>query len=74
MTPVHHPTAQQLQELVRRLHALKDEKVDEDIASYVGKDIASVFPSYVIDTVVSQVLYISSHEDLEELCLVWNYV
>ena len=73
MTPVRHPTSEQVQELERRLHALKDEKVDVCIPLYVGNDIASGFPTYVIDTVVSQVQYISSHEDLEELCLVWNY-
>lgn len=73
MRPVHHPTSEQVQELERRLHALKDEKVDVCIPLYVGNDIASGFPTYVIDTVVSQVQYISSHEDLEELYLVWNY-
>lgn len=41
---------------------------------YFGNDIASGLPMYVLDTVVSHVQYISSHEDLEELCLAWNYV
>ena len=63
MTPVCHPTNEQVQKLERRFQALKDEKVDVYIPLYVGNDIASGFPTYVTDTVVSQVRYISSHED-----------
>ncbi len=73
MTPVRHPTSEQVQELERRLNALKDEKVYVCILLYLSNDIASGFPTNIIDTVVSQVQYISSHEDLEEVCLVWNY-
>ncbi len=74
MTPVRHPTAEQLQELEKRLHALKDERSSAvDVPLYVGHEIAMGFPLYIIEAVLTQAEYIASVEDLEELCLVWNY-
>lgn len=72
MVPVRYPSAEQLQELEQRLHALRRDKAIA-LPMYVGHDIASGFPIYVVNAVVSQVQYISSEEDLEELCLIWNY-
>ena len=70
LTPVRFPTTEQLHELEGRLHLLREEHLDNSVPLYVGNDIASGFPMYVIDSVVSQVQY---HEDLEELCFVWSY-
>ena len=61
LTLVRFPTTEQLHELEGRLHLQREEHLD------------SGFPMYVIDSVVSQVQYITSHEDLEELCFVWSY-
>ena len=55
------------------LCSLPEQKVDTSVPLYVGNDIASGFPMYVIDSVVSHVQYISSHEDLEEMCFIWKY-
>ncbi len=73
LTPVRQPSPEQLNELEKKLHALREEKIDAAVPLFVGNDIASGFPLYVIDIVVSKSQYISSSEDLKELCLVWNY-
>ncbi len=73
LAPVRSPTSEQLEELETRLHALRKKHLNVSVPLYVGNDIASGFPMYVIDSVLSQVQYITSAEDLEELCLVWNY-
>ncbi len=73
LTPVRQTSPEQLNELEKILHALREEKIDAAVPLFAGNDIASGFPLYVIDIVVSKSQYISSSEDLEELCLVWNY-
>lgn len=73
LTPIRFPTAEQLQELERRLLVLREQRLDTSVSLCVGNDIASGFPWYVIHSVVSQVQYIASPEDLEELCFVWSY-
>ena len=70
-TPVRNPTSGQLQELERRLHALQEEKLDVNVPLYVGHDIASGFPTYVV---MFHVRYVAYPDDLEELYLVWNYL
>ena len=70
-TPVRNPTPGQLQELERRLHALREEKLNVNVPLYVGHDIASGFPTYVV---MFHVQYVAYPDDLEELYLVWNYL
>ena len=44
-SPVPFPSPEQLQELERRLHALRAKKLDVSVPLYVGQDIASGFPT-----------------------------
>ena len=73
-TPVRNPTSGQLQELERRLHALQEEKLDVNVPLYVGHDIASGFPTCVVNNVMFHVQYVAYPDDLGNLCLVWNYL
>lgn len=56
-----------------KLCSLREEKLNVSIPLYVGEDIASGFPLYVIERILSYVQYISCVEELEEICLVWNF-
>ena len=57
-----------------KLYALREEKLPSvSVPPHVGEDIASGLPIYVIDRILSHVQYVSCVEDLEEICLVWNY-
>ena len=66
---VRHATEEEKEELKARLQVLREELQDDD--SIGG--VISNFPPYVIDTVVSQIDYISDTDDLQELCLVWDF-
>ena len=63
-TPVRNPTSGQLQELERRLHALQEEKLDVNVPLYVGHDIASGFPTYVVNNVMFHVRYVAYPDGL----------
>ena len=73
LVPVHSFTKEQLHTLERKLHDLREKKLSASVPLYVGADIASGFPHYVIDRILCNIEYISSTEDLEDLCQVWNY-
>jgi len=69
-TPVRNPTPGQLQELERRLHALREEKLNVNVPLYVGHDIASGFPTYVVNNVMFHMQYVAC----PDICLVWSYL
>ena len=69
MEAVRHATEEEKEELKARLQVLREELQDDD--SIGG--VISNFPPYVIDTVMSQIDYISDTDDLQELCLVWDF-
>ena len=71
--PVRSFSKEQLKSLEMKLHALREEKLSAAVPLYVGEDIASGFPFYVIDRILSNMAYISCTEDVEDLCQIWNY-